>query len=535
VKLESLHRGAFVCALVFAATIAVRVAVSGFEASALHLPDDAFYYLQVAHTYATTGVHSFDRGVSVNTGFHLLWFYWLAGIAALVPEKPLFLVLAVTSSIAASLGTVVLAASSLWKQRTAQLLALALASTSYAYVNGQYAALEWPLAVACSVLLYRFIGRPMGISAVAFFALGVAGSLARTDFGGVPACFLVGALWLNWRRQNRTFFRPAAALWMGALAGFVLVAVHNQNIAGDWVSSSARVKQMWAQHYPANPVPALYQFARALLYLPPLPYTGSPELRQKAITWGGTALVVVLLSGVALGWWLRRSIVRTWSKRGSIDDVSLFFFVSGASTVSAYLVLYSFGPTGMQSWYSAHVVVPLTLGVGALVDRSTTALCRLANPPSAMRAAAPSAVICCLVLINVALVCLSRPTYEHQAALVGVAKGLKEAVLEGRFEPPLAAPDVGIVGFYSDGLVVNTDGLVNADVARTPLKRLPCYLNSSGLRHVAGFGLAAESVAPIPWDQISTLRTVNTTQGAFSFHEVDLDAVERVYRCTGAN
>ena len=49
-----------------------------------HIPDDAFFYLQTARTFARTGRWSFD-GVEPASGFHVLWGYLLAGLYRVRP------------------------------------------------------------------------------------------------------------------------------------------------------------------------------------------------------------------------------------------------------------------------------------------------------------------------------------------------------------------------------------------------------------------------------------------------------------------
>ncbi|MFZ0544241.1 MAG: hypothetical protein WAM60_02300, partial [Candidatus Promineifilaceae bacterium] len=58
-----------------------------------YIPDDGFYYLTLARNFASSGMWSFDSGVSVTSGFHLLFAYILSGIySAVHPDTNGFVV-----------------------------------------------------------------------------------------------------------------------------------------------------------------------------------------------------------------------------------------------------------------------------------------------------------------------------------------------------------------------------------------------------------------------------------------------------------
>src|SRR4029079_16455290 len=81
--------------------------------------------------------------------------------------------------------------------------------------------------------------------AVTLFALGFLGSLARTDFGLLPAA-ITGACLVVWRPDAAAvvgrWIGHAVAGLGGAAAGLGAVFIHNLAVSGQMAQSSAKMK-----------------------------------------------------------------------------------------------------------------------------------------------------------------------------------------------------------------------------------------------------------------------------------------------------
>jgi hypothetical protein len=64
--------------------------VASLERLVLVVPDDAFYYLQIARNLVATG-RSTANGLSATNGYHPLWLAVMTAFAAVVPDRELLL------------------------------------------------------------------------------------------------------------------------------------------------------------------------------------------------------------------------------------------------------------------------------------------------------------------------------------------------------------------------------------------------------------------------------------------------------------
>ncbi len=85
-------------ALVAFALASYRVVTSDLDVLLKMVPDDAFYYLQIARNLAASGRSTFD-GVAPTNGYHPLWMAILTVVAAVVDDKTTLLRCAVALSL----------------------------------------------------------------------------------------------------------------------------------------------------------------------------------------------------------------------------------------------------------------------------------------------------------------------------------------------------------------------------------------------------------------------------------------------------
>lgn len=92
------------------------------------------------------------------------------------------------------------------------------------------------------------------------------------------------------------------------------------------------------------------------------------------------------------------------------------------------------------------------------------------------------AAVTLLVCVNVANT--YKPTWNQQCYMFEMAEYLQDHRLVGR----IGGWNVGIVGFFTDGMVVNLDGLINDQIYRYVLEgKLEEYIDSAKIKYLVDF------------------------------------------------
>ena len=117
--------------------------------------------------------------------------------------------------------------------------------------------------------------------------------------------------------------------------------------------------------------------------------------------------------------------------------------------VIAYIILYTFNAKGIQTWYTGLVFTSLGILAFILLQKLSKKF-KYVNY-----------VVIVVIPVNVLICWTSKPFYPDQQE--GIIKGkYAHEVLSGK---NVGAWDSGIMGYYSEGHVINLDGLVNNEVA----------------------------------------------------------------------
>jgi len=464
------------------------------------LYDDAFYYLITAKHFSERHLSSFD-GITLTSGYHPLWM-WLCSIVyglhgaldITYVRWCMGLALAITSSV------LLLALRDAWVNRRAGMLwALALGASSYSALNNGLTTMEWSLVLLSWFLMHVLVTSPARRSAMQLmpiFLVGIAGSLSRSDFGLVPASYFAAAILLGLRSGTWNTARRAAAGLAGSIAGMPVIFLYNHSMTGSWLQGSARVKGLAASlASPFDVGPALWQFTRVLLYLPPLdidPSIRAHLLHLAARVLGGVAVLAatwLLLSKVPL-----LAILQRCCLPQSLDDSVLTASLLG---VGGYLLLDGFNSLATYGWYSAVVTGFLLLLSARLLQK--------------LRVYVAAAIVVPLMLANMATAFLCGGNAKSQMQEVYVGKAM-HADHPGAL---LAGGDVGKPSFYNNGTMVNLDGLMNNEVIPyLATGRIHCYVLRRHLEYLSGIGSIVQSVSdaervrhgesPIPWTKYFT-------------------------------
>ena len=421
------------------------------------IPDDAFYYLDLARHRATFGVWSLD-GVTTATGFHLLYAYLLLAIYKIAPQvsiHTLFLIIGVLSVLAISSAAYFTAkVGAKFTDRYGGLIALAPFFAWASLIQVSQLMESW-LVIYCSALSIYLILNESGINAVkalGLFIAGVLGSLARSDFGMLPgvlfACLLFGYPWWGNRLALfRTFF-----LLLGAASGVGLVLLHNFAISGHIFQSSAQTKLYWSLLFGHKIYAPLSLFSGAVIPMG-----------------GGSFPVIVVLALISILCILSSLVFFKSGPQQEKSRRQFILMIACASVIMAYLNFYRFNSEALQIWYFANFLIPycLLLAIG----------CSLAFPVHVKSIS--YFIVGIYLTLGLSKLFHSPWPYQKQMMAAGQYIALdKSGALYGAW-------NAGIVNYYSGGKVINLDGLVNDEVLDyIKSNRLFNYLKDKNIRFI---------------------------------------------------
>lgn len=503
------------------------------------LYDDSFYYMITAKHLSERHISSFD-GVTVTSGYHPLWLWLCAAVYGLRDRLDLPYVrscMALTFCITAVLLLLTLRHASVQRQ-TGLLWALALGASSYSALNNGVTPMEWPLVLLSWFLLHHVLITGAGTDRFAAapprgflsaLLLGMVGTLSRTDFGLIPACYFAAAILLGFRNQGWNSARRAGLALLGAAAGLPLVFLYNHRMTGSWLQSSAEVKHLAANlSSPFNPVPALWQFMRVLLYLPPLDVT--LDFRTNVLP---RVFYALLALAVPLAIW---GAIRFRSRRASLqpaivsDPAASLALIASVLGISAYLALDGFNSQATYGWYTAAVT-------GFVLILAANSLAKLK-----VRTAAAIVLPCLVANIAVALWFGGNAKSQMQEVYAGKAM---------RAQHPgeaMGGGDVGKPSFYNNGEMFNLDGLMNNEVVPyLAAGKIHCYILHRHIAYLSDIGSitlpvtdaerARRGQSPLPWARYFTsvdggpVAGGNVPNGESNYLKTNFDAIRSSGEC----
>ena len=466
------------------------------------LYDDSFYYMITAMHFSERHISSFD-GVTVTSGYHPLWMWLCAAVYGLRGRLDLTYVRSCMALTLCISGVILLLAlRDAWiKRHSGMLWALGLGACSYSALNNGLTVMEWPLVVLCWFLLHGLLLSQAGTSHgtrqlqakgyAAALVLGIAGSLSRTDFGLIPASYLAAAILLALPRRNWDAMRLALMATLGALLGLPLVFWYNHRMTGAWLQSSAEVKRLAASlSSPFNPIPALWQFLRVLLYLPALDLAAASRTALLHRALGALLLLIVVGAIFTLVWTKRtRLTVSTTAPRNVPEEFALIAALFG---VTGYLLLDGFNTQATYGWYTAAVT-------GFIFIVTARVFATLRTPVA-------GAIVLPLMLANMAAAEWFGGNARSQMQEITTGKALHL----GHPAAVMGGGDVGKPSFYNHGEMFNLDGLMNNEVVPyLAAGRIHCYILSRHIEYLSDVGSITLPVTdserlkrnepPIPW------------------------------------
>jgi len=466
------YRWALVGGAIVAALGLVRVGIFALDPSDQYVaavPDDAFYYLELARNMAEQGRWTFD-GTAPTTGFHPLYAYLLVALAHVSGGLDARTVLVVVGTAAAlSLGAAAaltgVTATRLLGRATVPLV-VAVFTTPLALMHATHLMESWLalLVAAATVTAVSARAQAGRWTVLGLVALGVLGSTARSDFGVLPlALGLAGAAARPVTGRDPWLARSLAALG-GAALGLGLVALQTYAISGELVQASVRVKAHWAQ--------ALAESAGTSPGLPQLPFsTFTTAITPSLWELPGDGLLALALA-VAVPVLLLRRV-----RRAELPPAAFTLALGGVLAVAGYLLVYSRN-ADIQYWYTASFMVPAALLLAGL-GRGLLAGERLVRP----------AVMVAALYVAFGIAFLPAAPWPNQLPTYDAALDLRTSDVDG----PIGAWNAGVLAYFSGREVVNLDGLVNDDaVPYVVSDRLADYVDERGIRTIVDYAYMLE-------------------------------------------
>jgi len=446
-----------------------------------YIPDDAYYYLQLAKNFNGFGYWTFDSGFSMTSGFHLLQAYALAGIYWLFePDSDRFVRLGLAWS---SLLTVLLAVS-VWfrgiQSKNLYLLTiLAFATTTPNFLFNSISITEWPLAISLAIGYYFVFHSllqsrrsPFPLMFIGFFL-----SLARSDSGLLPFSFFLASLLQHRRTGGRHTVITSSVGLIGAALGVLAMAAHNYIFTGEILQSSARIKAHWSQFQGQ----LFYSSFSVLASIFGLDF--GPAAFQRSIYLLGLAILLGPALLLILGLKSRDEKIPLQIFRLNDESGHDILCALGAFLcLSGYLLFYTFN-SGLQNWYTANLILPavvLYVAAGQYLEK------RILPKKNFIILWFSSAALLTIGLNLYSLYPLDElhSPWPHQQAYHTAGLYLRQNPPGGR----IGAWNAGITGYYQGGQVINLDGLVNNDIGKYIISNsLPDYLREKNIQYLIDF------------------------------------------------
>ena len=471
----------YAVALCFAAALGVGVATRQVIWLAGVVPDDAFYYLQIARNIARTGFSSFD-GVHATNGYHPAWMGALA-LCALIfrdPDTLLRVCLLTAFSFHLLSSWALLGAFKHWMSAPAARLGATLwllnpLPISLA-VQGMEASI-YVCALAFALRLYAARIHPalsQGESPrygdLALFGGGLSLCFYGRTEAVIIAAFAMAAIGLALLQ------RPSALLRMFTLGGSFATGiapwfVYTYLSTGSLVQGSGAMKMLWARE--AGSAGTLHKVIVATHYVfgqwlsfpleDVVAGNAAPGALRGAIAFAGCVMLVCAL---------RRAATHAETRAYALVAGCLLLatFVSGS--------VYGFLFADSQYWYKAQPgFVLFVVSYGSLV----ATLSRRSTLPAALNQLTWAASTL-LALVSLARVA-TLSSYPWQRDVLVSQRRFDALVPAGQ---NIGCFNAGIPGFFSDHTIVNLDGLVNNSVLPYYQQhRLDAYIRDAKITFIA--------------------------------------------------
>ena len=404
------------------------------------VPDDAFYYIQMARHKVIDGFWTFD-GISPATGFHFLYGYFLVFIYSVFGEvdwRQLYLIVGILSSIFIGLAAyfVSRSAENLFGRKSV-FLAVAPFLTPIALMQSTVMMESWlVLFFSAATIFFLVLDKsPSIFDGVILLILGVLGSLSRTDYGMLPGVIFAVYL-ISYPIVKNNGLKRSAFVLMGAVIGIAIVLMQNFYISGQLAQASAQTKFYWSSLAGHDIFAPIRLVMSTTLPLPSYHY-GTLNKAIKIIA----VLCAVCFSGYSLYVFLQAA-----RRRKHLPELAV---AAGCLlTIVGYILFYRHNSQALLNWYASNFIAPTGIVLAAtgffLFDR------KILMPAIA--------AFCTYAFIGASSI-FTVP-WPHQVGMMQAGLFLKELKSDARY----ASWNAGIISYFSGTNLINIDGLTNDEV-----------------------------------------------------------------------
>lgn len=447
------------------------------------IPDDGYYYLTLARNFIRFGQWTFDGGISLTSGFHLILAYTLAGFYKILhPSLEDFVRMGVGFSALITTITVLIA----WwlgrRERDAYFyIGLTLVIGSRSFLLNSASITEWSLVILIAGLYCAFFyweNSHNGKWTIPFM-LGLLGSLARSDFGLFPLSFLLSAMFVTWRRQIRSTLLNASSGLVGAVMGVGLILLHNFITTGDFVQSSALMKSHWAQ-FGSQRVYSAMTLGLDVLGIDLGFASFERSIFLIGVFFASGALTLIVLAKLTGHNNLPVSVFKLDSQRLTRDRILVLFAVICLAGYSMFYI--NNGAT--QNWYTAGLTWPVFILFVAMARYLGQRILDQ-HHFTAIWLSLFTMVSLGVQLSSLYPISAYTAPWPHQQFNLEAGQYLAQ-------NPPdayVGSWNAGVMGYYLDGTgLVNIDGLVNNDIYPYAVSNdLPSYLRLKDIKYILDF------------------------------------------------
>jgi hypothetical protein len=427
-------------------------ASSGRESWIAFVPDDAFYYLGFGRGFATHGVWTFDDGLSVSSGFHLVQAYLAAASWALFhtlsADAPVYALMWL-SALFNVLGILVCARLATRIFGACAGLGIALVFLAKNSLVCGASGMEWSLAVlslalAAEIAIVSQVSTPRRCASA--FAVGLLAVVTRSDSAAWVTVFAISALIVGGLGSTKRL----SALVLGSALGLLTVAVHTHAITGSWLQDSVLAKVHWGKQRGFD-----------------MPGAFNTLSMVTGMSWLG--------KGVARGTLIALSLFGLAAVRHTRADLRVALLASSLTLIAA-LTIDSRNSGGLQYWYTDAAVVPCVLLWSAVF-----AYAQQRFGLHAQRVASITVAVCCVAN----LWWVREGVWRNQVAMLHAALRLKDSTWSAC---RVGAWNSGIIGYYRGHDVVNLDGLANHEaLLASESGQLAAYLAKAKVSYLVDF------------------------------------------------
>ncbi|HLO15097.1 MAG TPA: hypothetical protein VK206_09720 [Anaerolineales bacterium] len=448
-----------------------------------YTPDDGYYYLALARNFIRFGEWTFDGGMSLTSGFHLMQAYLLAAVYRLFQPSPEnFVRLGLSMSAVVTMIVVLLAwRLCLRKKDTLFLIVFTILITAKSFLLNSISITEWPLVILIAGLYcaYFYEERSERENLLIPFGLGLLGSLARSDFGLLPFSIFIATLFVALQMKRVSLIRAASAGLVGAVFGIGLIFVHNFITTNTFLQSSALMKSYWAQFGRQQFYSAATLGLQALgMDLSIADFKRSTFLLTVFAISG--PVLLILLAKISGQNNLPPAIFKLDPNRPIHERVLV---LAAALCLAGYTILYTLSGT-MQSWYTANLIWPifiLLVGGARYLDK------RILEEYQFILIWLSVFAVTSIGIQILSLYPLGEKTspLPHQQFMLEAGRYLQQNPVDGY----VGSWNAGITGYYQGGIgVINIDGLVNNDIYPYAVQnKLPAYLRAKNIHYIIDF------------------------------------------------